>query len=311
VQQGSYCLEAEAPLHVTGLWLPFWRPSLLESGSLGAGLLLEPTVRIRVEPCGRGRRCGVSVYTPDGLLGGVPSVAVEVYRLHPAASRMSVRVESPVGIGLGYAVSAAVALGAALAATAGGGLAGVEEAARLAHMAEVAAGTGLGDVVALLYGRGLELRLAPGGPGLARVDSVPIDYEAVSVALGGPEETSAMHRQLSWRLHSLAAPRLARLFEKPGLEVFLEEARGFSLEAGFVTGEQAKVLDRLVEEGLALGWYAKKRVAVVVAARRGYAGELAERLREAGYRPVVHRAALSPLRVSTSPCGEGRGDASR
>lgn len=289
-------VEAEIPLHVTGLWLPVWRPGLLESGSLGAGLLLEPPVRVRAEPCRLGGGCGLVVSTPEGVLRRLPSVAAEVYRLEPLAARARVVVESPAPLGRGYAVSAAVALAASLGLLVNEPWRGLEGAARLAHMAEVAAGTGLGDVVAALYGRGLELRLSPGGPGLARVESIPLSGEVVAVELGGVYETRVMHQSLSWRLHSLAAPRLARLLEKPSLGAFLEEARGFALEAGFVDEETAKALDEVVEAGLAAGWYAKKRVAVLVAAP-GRAGELEAVLSSRGLRPRRLRLAEAPLRA--------------
>ena len=293
---GECLLEANLPIHVTALWLPVWRRSPLDTGSLGAGLLLEPGVKIRVSSCGPGRRCGLRLRLPEGWLDGLPSVVAEVYRLAPSASRLSVTLESPVPLGVGYAVSAAAALAASLALVAQEG-ATVEEAARIAHMAEVAAGTGLGDVVAMLYGRGLEMRLAPGAPGLARVESIPVSGEVVTVSLGSAMETGEMHRGLSWRLHSLAAPRLARLFSRPSLESLLEEARGFSLEAGFVSRSQVELFDALVEEGLARGWYAKKRVAVLVAEPRR-AEELAERLRGEGFEPRLHRVSTSPLRVT-------------
>lgn len=298
MEPGGCRVEAEIPLHVTGLWLPLWRPSPLESGSLGAGLLLEPPARVVVEPCRPGRRCGLTASTPEGELARVPSVVAEVHRLDPATAAASVRVESPVPLGRGYAVSAVLALAASLALLAREPWRSLEEAARLAHVAEVEAGTGLGDVVAILYGRGLEARLAPGAPGLARVESVPVSAEAVTVELGGVYETSRMHRRLSWRLHGLAAPRLARLLERPSLGLFLEEARGFALEAGFVDERAAAALDGAVESGLARGWYAKKNVAVVVAAP-GKAEELEAQLRAAGFSRLRRlRAASSPLRVS-------------
>jgi len=294
--EGGCRVEAEVPLHVTGLWLPLWRPGALETGSIGAGLLLEPPARIAAEPCRPGAGCGLDVETPEGRLGRIPGVAAEVYRLEPLAASARIRVFSPVPIGRGYAVSAVVALAASLGVLVHEPWRGLEGAARLAHMAEVSAGTGLGDIAAMLYGRGLELRLAPGGPGLARVESIPLAGEAVAVELGGVYETRVMHQSLSWRLHGLAAPRLARLLEKPSLGAFLEEARGFALEAGFVDRETARVLDEAVEAGLAAGWYAKKRVAVLVAAP-GRAGELEAMLRQRGLRPRRLRLSEAPLRA--------------
>ena len=293
--------EVVVPLHVTGLWLPVREHGLTWSGSLGAGLLLEPPAVARVERCGRGTgRCGVRVVAEGRVLDGEPSVVLELYRLEPAASRLRVTVELPVPLGVGYAASAAVALGVAVGYAVAAGMT-IEEGARLAHMAEVAAGTGLGDVVAMTYGRGLELRLGHGAPGAARVESVAAWGPVVAAETGAPLSTEEMHRGLGERLHALAAPRLARLFQSPGLDSFLREAREFSLEAGFVDEELARRLDGLVEAGLARGWYAKKRVLVVVAAGEEAQAGVTEALREAGLRPRAMRIAAAPLRVR--PCG--------
>ncbi|RUM48155.1 MAG: hypothetical protein DSY37_00440 [Hyperthermus sp.] len=253
------------PLHVTGLWLPFWRREPLLAGSVGAGLLIAPPATARVRPCSsRPRFCGVRVKTPGGVVVSGVSVIDELMLIEPSLSmKVSVEVDLPVPLGVGYAASAAVALSAAIGLGLIEGYT-LEEAARLAHIAEVRAGTGLGDVVAMLYGRGLVLRYSPGGPGEARVESIPVARRLLVVSRGGPLSTREMHRRLSWRLHSMAAPRLARLLEKPSLERFLAEARGFSVEAGFVSSSEAKVLDEMVEVGLAEGWYAKKRVIVLV-----------------------------------------------
>ncbi len=299
---GSSCIaEVVVPLHVTGLWLPMRERSLLLSGSLGAGLLLEPPAVARVERCGSGAgRCGVRVVAEGRPVDGEPSVALELYRLEPGASRLRVTVELPVPLGVGYAASAAIALGIAVGYAVATGLT-IEEGARLAHMAEVAAGTGLGDVAAMVHGRGLELRLSHGGPGAARVESVAAWGPVVAAETGAPMSTEEMHRGLGGRLHALAAPRLARLFRSPGLDAFLREDRGFSLEAGFVDEGLARRLDALFAEGLARGWYAKKRVLVVVASDGDAQERVAEALRRAGLRPRLMRIATTPLRVE--PCG--------
>lgn len=297
---GGCIARVVVPLHVTGLWLPARERGLLWSGSLGAGLLLEPAAVVRVERCGGGAgRCGVRVLADGVPVDGEPSVVLELYRLEPGASRLRVTVELPVPLGVGYAASAAVALGVGVGYAVANGLT-IEEGARLAHMAEVAAGTGLGDVAAMVQGRGLELRLGHGAPGAARVESVAAWGPVVAAETGEPLSTEEMHRGLGERLHALAAPRLARLFQSPGLDSFLREARGFSIEAGFVDEKLSERLDALVEEGLARGWYAKKRVLVVVASDEEAQARVAEALREAGLQPRLMRIATAPLRVE--PC---------
>ncbi|MET1128415.1 MAG: hypothetical protein ABWW70_03775, partial [Thermoproteota archaeon] len=175
----------------------------------------------------------------------------------------------------------------------------VEEAAYHAHVAEVEAGTGLGDVAAMLYGRGLELRLAPGAPGLARVVSIPLsaNLKLVTASLGSMS-TSEMHKVLADRLYSMTAPRIRRVFENASLEVFLEEARSFSVEAGFVDRSLAEKIDRIARRGSALGWYVKKKVLVVVSEEdraEEVKAELEGLLPDA--RIFVGRPSASPLQV--------------
>ncbi|KSW12496.1 hypothetical protein CF15_07180 [Pyrodictium occultum] len=299
---GSGCLyRVRVPLHVTGLWLPVWRPSRRETGSLGAGLLLEPGAVARVASCSGGG-CGALVVAAGARLEEQPSVLRELYRLL-GGPRARVLVEIPVPLAVGYAGSAALALAVAAGEAAVRGMS-LEEAAALAHEAEVAAGTGLGDVAAMFLGRGLEVRLAPGAPGLARLASYPVPVASVYSLELGRMTTDEMHRGLGERLHVLAAPRLARLARSPGLERFLEEARGFSIEAGFAPGWLAEELDALRERGLLLGWYAKKKVAVAVPrpGREREAWRAIESLAAGhGLAARLHRPAPGPLTLEPCP----------
>ena len=248
------------PLHVTGLWIPVWRHSLLLSGSLGAGLLMEPGIEVEAT---RAREWRVEITVEGSQLSSLPSVASETLKLMNSATPAHIRISSPVPLGAGFAVSAGIALGIALGAGLLSGM-GLLESASIAHEAEVRAGTGLGDVVAMLYGRGLEIRIAPGGPGLARVESYPVPRLEILAAVLGRMETREMHRVLGERLYEAAAPRLARLLSRPELITFLQEARGFSIESGMVTEELARLLDKLVDKRVLLGWYVKKKVLVMV-----------------------------------------------
>ena len=248
------------PLHVTGLWIPVWRHNPLLSGSLGAGLLMEPGIEVEATRAGEWR---VEITVEGSQLNSLPSIASETLKLMSSATPAHIRISSPVPLGAGFAVSAGIALGIALGAGLLSGM-GIVESAGIAHEAEVRAGTGLGDVVAMLYGRGLEIRIAPGGPGLASVESYPVPRLEILAAVLGRMETKEMHRVLGERLYEAAAPRLARLLSRPELITLLQEARGFSIESGMVSEELARLLDKLVDERVLLGWYVKKKVLVMV-----------------------------------------------
>ncbi len=248
------------PLHVTGLWIPVWRHSPLLSGSLGAGLLMEPGIEVEAVPAKEWR---IDITVEGKQLSGLPSIASETLNLMNSATPAHIRISSPVPLGAGFAVSAGIALGIALGAGLLSGM-GLLESASIAHEAEIRAETGLGDVVAMLHGRGLEIRVAPGGPGIASVESYPVPRLEILAAVLGSMETREMHKVLGKRLYEAASPRLARLLSRPGLEAFLQEARGFSVDTGMAEDKLAGILDRLVEEGALRGWYLKKRVLIMV-----------------------------------------------
>jgi pantoate kinase len=289
----------QIPLHVTGIWLPVLHSDPLLSGSLGAGLLLDPPATVKVYSCkGQSSSCGIAIRSENQLLGGNLDVIEEIKRFRSNLLRQDllVEVDLPVALGKGYACSAIAALGVAIGYGLRAGLT-LEESSRIAHIAEVKAGTGLGDVVALLYGRGLEIRYSPGGPGFARVENIPIHTTIITATLEGFMHTQQMHSKLGEELYSIAAPRLASIFKKPSFDVFIREARHFSIRAGFVSDELRVFLDNLLETGLIKGWYVKKRVLVVAPRSGRRVEEVVNLLAKKGLRPRVHETSSSPLRV--------------
>jgi len=92
-------------------------------------------------------------------------------------------------LGSGFGASGAGALSCAYAINGAFGLAltadGVGEAA---HSAEVASGTGLGDVIAQNAG-GLVVRLSPGAPGVGVVDRIPVPPLKIDCIVRGPLST--------------------------------------------------------------------------------------------------------------------------
>ena len=300
--RNSRCLfRLRIPLHVTGVWVPVWRGSPRETGSLGAGLLLEPPAVAEVYECSEGA-CWLRVRTCSELVPTTPiSIAKHAMELLGGLS-VSVSFESPAPLAVGYAVSAAIALAIAVGEGSKRGWS-IEASAMVAHEAEVLAGTGLGDVAAMVYGRGLELRLAPGAPGLARVESFPVNAKTIYSLELGRMATTEMHRALGERLAALAAPRWQRILENPSLDTFLREAREFSIEAGFAPDWLKETLDQLVSRGLVRGWYVKKKVAIIVP-EDDAAVEVREELEALAAKRRLrlrrHRPAGSPL--SIGPC---------
>ena len=279
---------------MTGFWVPFHLDDPLASGSLGAGLLLEPGVYAR------------AVYGADGVTLVVSGEPVDAGRVEPLSmvigrlgvEGLGVLVEAPAPLAVGYGVSAAVTLAAALAVAAVR-TQNLTWAARLAHAAEVVAGTGLGDVIAEFEGRMLEVRLVPGAPGIGRVESLPIPINTVVTVELGRMHTREMHARHASAVAVEGLKALTRFLEEPRLESFLEAARDFSIRVGFAPPGLGMRLDKLVARGHAIGWYVKKKLALIVP-EEDRLEDVVDELKGLGLRVRLHRVAREPAVVR--PC---------
>ncbi|MFP3168052.1 MAG: pantothenate kinase [Thermoproteus sp.] len=255
----------EVPLHVTSIWSPRYTDDPLTTGSIGCGVLLRPGVRMYV---GRG--------------GGRPGVKHIELALEGLGVDAGAVYKSPVDLGVGYGLSAALTLGAALGAAA---LAGrpMLEGARLAHAIEVRLGTGLGDVAAEYYGGGIEMRVRPGAPGVGLVDRIPHPRDLVAVAVDlGRYPTDRMLAELRDRLAAAGDRYMEELMREPTYERFASLSREFSREVGFLGGDLEGRIGACAR--YADTYYAKKRVLLFLT-YRDEAEALAECLRGVGLAP--------------------------
>ncbi|WP_460125216.1 GHMP family kinase ATP-binding protein [Stetteria hydrogenophila] len=248
---GRVC--AEVPHHITAFFIPVVvEGDPLASGSLGAGLVVDPPARVCASPEG----------VEAERLGATEGLAAK--RL--GAGGLRFEAHEPLPRARGYATSASLAVGVALVSAASLGLP-VSRALEAAHAAEVEAGTGLGDVVAITSGGyGAAVRLKPGGPGVAVVDYLPPPGGlGVVVAEYGGMTTRELLSAYTERMRVEAERSLRRLEREMTFEAFLEEAQRFStasgLAAALLGGEGVELVRRT--PGL-VGFYVKKRLAVLV-----------------------------------------------
>ncbi|MFB6130346.1 MAG: pantoate kinase [Salinigranum sp.] len=230
---------AFVPGHVTGFFSAHPADDPAAAGSRGAGLTLTDGVRVTVRP---DADAAVSL---NGESLDVPAVDGVLDALGASAR---VEAESDLPLGTGFGVSGALALGTALAANA------VFETGRseneliaLAHVADVDAGTGLGDVVAQARG-GVPIRLEPGAPGRGELDAVPARSRVEYVAFG----TLSTEAVLSGDLDALSAAgesALARLRAEPTLPRLLSASRRFAREADLLTPRVEEAIETVGEAG--------------------------------------------------------------
>jgi pantoate kinase len=256
---------AFVPGHATAFFAAHEHEDPARAGSTGGGLTLSDGVT-------------VTVTDGDGLVLDGEAVRVEsVDRvLDELGVEARVEAETPLPLASGFGVSGGLALGTALAANAAFDCGRSEnELVRAAHRAEVAAGTGLGDVVAQARG-GLPLRLEPGGPPHGRLDGVPARPRVEYLTLG-TLSTEAVLAGDTAGLSAAGERALDRVRETPTLPTFVAAARTFADEAGLLTDDLRAVVADVEESG--------------GAASMAMLGEtvfaLGTGLTDAGYDPVV------------------------
>ena len=229
--------RAFVPGHLTGFFGTYPDPDPRIAGSRGAGLTLSQGVETTVSTEGE----------PGVWLDGEAATVAPVERVLSVLDVPPVRVEltSELPVGTGFGVSGAAALGTALAAGALGATARtVDDLVGVAHAAEVAAGTGLGDVVAQARG-GAPVRLVPGDPDHGRVDALSVPRETrVEWVVFGDLSTESVLGGDTDRLTAAGERALARLRAEPTLSALLRESWRFARAAGLATDRVREAVDR-------------------------------------------------------------------
>ena len=242
--------KAWVPSHITGFFAAHRRERPQFSGSVGAGLCLSLGAATTVEPApdlekteiflnGEASEAPVSRFVAERLAGDRGPV------------RMTTRLDMPFGAGFG--ASGAGALGAAYALNSCFDLGlTANQAAAVAHEAEVIHRTGLGDVVAQNSG-GLVVRLYPGAPGTGRIDRIPVPPLPISYVVHGPISTKEILSdvRVMKAVNSAGKRALKELLKKPTLANFMHLSRRFTLESGLASDWALQAMEAVQAAG---GW---------------------------------------------------------
>ncbi len=278
-------VRVKVPLHITGFWAPVYKRNPVETGSIGAGLNIQAYFDAVVEP-------GDCSLVLNQRRVNVP-VLDHVCRL--LGEKVKVYASTPLPLGAGYGLSAAIALTAAVGIAFIRGTSSIEEAIWAAHKAEVLELTGLGDVIAMYYG-GFEARVEPGPPGIGFLVKLPYDpgLKIVTAALG-TMDTRVMLKTYPYSLYQRAREYLKLLIENPSLELFLDLAGRFTRRF-FDYGRVDEIL-RGIGEGV-VGYYVKKK-ALVVVVESDRVGDVMDKLMGRGLSPIETSISFNGLYVAT------------
>jgi len=231
--------KAFVPGHVTAFFSVHRHDDPAKAGSRGAGITLSDGVTVEVEPAPDTR---LSI---EGDSAAVPPVECVLDALGVTA-RVGIAPELPIGAGFG--VSGAAALGTALAANRAAECGYTEnELIGMAHVAEVEAGTGLGDVVAQARG-GVPIRLEPGAPEYGDLDGVPETARIEYVSFGDLPTAEVIAGDTA-PLSAAGESALDDLRTRPTLPDLFVLGREFAREADLLVPEVATAIGAVTDAG--------------------------------------------------------------
>ena len=222
-------MKAWVPSHITGFFAAKRQDDPVKSGSIGCGLTLALGATTSVEAAPE------TEIILNGQVSDAPVSRFVVDRLARSPVRVATELDMPFGSGFG--ASGAGSLGCAYALNAHFDLGlTANQAATVAHEAEVTNRTGLGDVIGQHTG-GLVIRIKPGAPGFGEVDRIPVPPLKVDYVVRGPISTrDVLSDQAAMKaVNNAGVEALKELLKRPTLQEFMRLARRFTAQSGLAS----------------------------------------------------------------------------
>ncbi len=247
------------PSHITGFFEIVDNLNPLIKGSRGAGVTLDRGVLSQVEVTDGNDE--VIIKTNDKnypLSGSVSYKTLDLLKkqfieeIKWDEKKIIINHETQVPIEAGFGVSAGTALGTSM------GLSRLlklpltyNQAAAVAHRAEVELSTGLGDVMGAVIG-GFPIRLEPGAPGIGIADRLlNEDFFVISKSLGTIETSSILQSpEMTNKVNSVARELLGKLISNPQITNFMDLSIQFAKKTGLIDSEVLEIVDIMNEETL-------------------------------------------------------------
>jgi len=240
--------KAWVPSHITGFFRAHRKDDPLLSGSMGCGLCLTLGATTTIQPA-------PDIDETEILLNGATSDApvsrFVAEKLAKGRDPVRVRTELKMPFGAGFGASGAGALGAAYALNSFFDLGlTANQAAAVAHEAEVTFKTGLGDVIAQNSG-GLVVRLHPGAPGKGIIDHIPVPPLAISYVVNGPISTKEVlsDANVMKSVNSAGESALKELLKKPTFANFMRLSKSFTLQSGLASDWALQAIEAVEAAG--------------------------------------------------------------
>lgn len=236
-----------SPGHITGIVRRASVPGVhfLYQGSEGAGFSIDRGVTTTVslfDDTNPGHQISINGRTVENA--EVSELVLQQYMKIIERSyyiKVEHDIEIPIGFGLGSSGASALSLSYALNEAAKVGLR-AEEAAQIAHCAEIACGTGLGTVIAEYTG-GFESRTHAGAPGIGIIRKIELKCHRVIILCMAPISTkSILHDNFRTHDATLLLPNMT-------IKDFVSKSYEFVLNMGMTEGLCKEPINTLRSHG--------------------------------------------------------------
>jgi pantoate kinase len=248
--------RAFSPGHITGFFEKpenkNQNPDLLLYGSKGAGFSFKKGVTTSVELY-KSKKKWYQIYINNSLTNNAEvSKWVLQYYLDKFDFTYYIKInhsiDIPIGYGLGTSGAAALSLSYALNKALDINLL-KEQAAQIAHIAEIECKTGLGTVISEFYG-GLEIRTSFGAPGIGKVTKIELNnYKAIILCIS-PLSTKQILTNYSNNANTLGQKMVEQLLLSKDVTSFLRMSHEFADFLGLTKGLCAKPIEELTHFGV-------------------------------------------------------------
>jgi len=246
--------SAWAPNHITGFFYSKMDKDPMRSSSLGAGVNLSQgtTTQIEIQPAYEN---DVSILINENISKAELShwlvkEFLKKYINDNYKIDIHHKMEMPISAGFGTSGSGALSLVLALKKVFNIEISD-EECYKLAHIADVENKGGLGTVMAEIAG-GLEIRVAFGGPGIGKVETIRqlADYKVV-ILYFCPYQTkeALLDKNLMEKVNKFGKTCVNDLLKDPSIERFLELSQWFVKKIEVVTERVSDIIKKLERNG--------------------------------------------------------------
>jgi pantoate kinase len=243
--------KAYSPSHITGFYSEVNAESILNRGSLGAGVSIRKGVKSIVELYESERINFIirinGVISPDAI---VSNLVVNEFLKKVSKNfflKVNHQVNLPIGYGIGTSGSAALSLALALNDALSLGLSDTESA-QIAHRAEIECKTGLGTVLSEFHG-GLCVRIKGGAPGIGKANVIKLNNSKVAIFCFSPMFTRYFIENIRRIPNHECNIMMTKILKTRSTVDFLELSYKFSQSLQFVNNISNKLMDLLIQNG--------------------------------------------------------------